>query len=141
MKIIFETRDEWKMFDNNTCPCDLGIEKYGCNGDCEDCYKESGVEIVKKFLETENLICNRAEDRDLLIPYIGKPVYINGYRWAKSFDGWVVIYEGEESQLCGRNLVFDYKGNRYSVFGFLPSRYTSSLDSSYHNAFYKGEKL
>ena len=64
------------------------------------------------------MICNRSEDRDLLIPYINKPVYVKGYCWNKSFDGWVVIYEGEESKLIGRNLVFDYRGKQYSVFGF-----------------------
>ena len=85
------------------------------------------------------MICNRSEDRDLLIPYINKPVYIKGYCWNKSFDGWVVIYEGDESRLIGRNLVFDYRGKQYSVFGFLPSRFTMCTDSSYNNAFYKEE--
>ena len=85
------------------------------------------------------MICNRSEDRDLLIPYIDKPVYIKGYCWGRKFDGWIVIYEIEESWLIGRNLVFDYRGKQYSVFGFLPSKYTMWTDSTYDNAFYKEE--
>lgn len=83
------------------------------------------------------MICNRSEDRDLLIPYIDKPVYIKGYCWGRKFNGWVVIYEIEEDRLTGRNLVFDYRGKQYSVYGFLPSRYTMWTDSTYNNAFYK----
>ena len=86
------------------------------------------------------MICNRSEDRDFLIPYINKPVYIKGYCWNKSFDGWVVVYEGEESRLIGINLLFDYRGQQYSVFGFLPSRYTMPTSSTYDNAFYKSEQ-
>ena len=87
------------------------------------------------------MICNRSEDRDLLIPYIDKPVYIKGYCCGRKFDGWVVIYEIEESWLTGRNLVFDYKGKQYSVYGFLPSRHTMWTSSTYDNAFYKGEVI
>ena len=85
------------------------------------------------------MICNRCEDSNLLIPYIDRPVYIKGYCWNKSFAGWVVIYGGEESQLYGRNLMFDYRGKQYPVFGFLPSRFTMRTDSSYNNAFYEKE--
>ena len=87
-----------------------------------------------------NMICNRCEEMDLLIPYIDKPVYIKGYYWNRSFDGWVVIYEIEKSWLTGRNLVFDYRGKQYSVYDFL-SRYTMWTNSTYNNAFYKGEVI
>ena len=48
-------------------------------------------------------------------------------------------YEGEKSNLVGRNLLFDYRGKTYPVYGFLPNRYTISTDSSYDNAFYDPE--
>lgn len=78
------------------------------------------------------MICNRKEDIDLFVQYINKPVYVKGYCWNKRFDGLVVVYEDEENRL-----VFDYNGKQYSVFGFLPSRFTMRTDSSYNNAFYK----
>lgn len=83
------------------------------------------------------MICNRCEDIEVLISYIGKPVYIRGYCWNRSFDGWVVIYDTGKSWVSDRTLRFDYMGKSYSVFGFLPSRFTSHLDSSYDNAIYK----
>lgn len=80
-----------------------------------------------------DMICNRSEDISLLIPYIDKPVYIKGYCWNKSFDGWVVIYKEKD------RLLFDYRGEQYPVFGFLPSRHTMWTDSSYNNAIYEVE--
>lgn len=85
------------------------------------------------------MICNKSEDMDLLIPYIDKPVYIKGHCWNKKFDGWTVIYEGEESRLIGRNLLFDYKGKTYPVYGFLPSRHTMKTSSVYNNAIYDND--
>ena len=85
------------------------------------------------------MICNRSEDRDLLLPYIDKPVYIKGYCYGRKFDGWTVLYEGKESRLIGRNICFDYKGGHYSVYGFLPSKYTMCTSSTYNNAIYKNE--
>ena len=85
----------------------------------------------------DNMICNRSEDIDLLIPYINKPVYIKGYCWNKRFDGWVVIYEGKKMLRSVSNLCFDYRGESHPVFGFLPSRFTMCTSSTYNNAFYK----
>lgn len=88
----------------------------------------------------ENMICNRSDEiEQWLVPYINRPVYVKGYCWNRSFDGWTVIYEGEKNNLVGRNLLFDYRGKTYPVYGFLPSRYTMSTDSSYNNAFYEPE--
>ena len=85
-----------------------------------------------------NMICNRSEDIDLLIPYIDKPVYIKGFCWNKTFDGWIVIYDNGVTWLRDRNLVFDYRGITYSVFGFLPSRFELQVpSSSNNNAIYK----
>ena len=77
------------------------------------------------------MICNRTENIDALIPYIDKPVYIKGFCWNRSFDGWTVIYND------GSGLMFDYRGKTYSVCGFLPSRFTMWCDSTYENAIYK----
>lgn len=85
----------------------------------------------------ENMICNRYEDLDMLIPYIDKPIYVKGYCWGYSFDGWTVIYDEGKNRFRDRNLMFDYRGNQYSVYGFLPSRHTMTTDSSYNNAFYQ----
>ena len=88
------------------------------------------------------MICNRSEDRDLLIPYIDKPVYIKGYCWGRKFDGWVVLYLDElkeRDKFDVFNIYFDYKGRTYPAYGFLPSRYTMYTDSSYNNAIYKEE--
>lgn len=81
------------------------------------------------------IICNRNENIDVLIPYIDKPVYVKGFCWNKSFDGWTVIYNGSTG------LMFDYRGKTYSVYGFLPSRFTMWCDSTYENAIYKSEVL
>ena len=83
----------------------------------------------------ENMICNRSENLDLLFPYIDKPVYVKGFCWNRSFNGWTVIYNN------GDGLVFDYRGKTYSVFGFLPSRFTMWHDSKYENAIYKNSSL
>lgn len=77
------------------------------------------------------MICNRSENIDTLIPYIDKPVYVKGFCWNKRFDGWTVIYNDSTG------LMFDYKGKAYSVYGFLPSRFTMWCDSTYENAIYK----
>ena len=83
----------------------------------------------------ENMICNRQEEiEQWLIPYIDRPVYVKGYCWGRIFSGWTVIYDDD-----GR-LLFDYRGKTYSAWGFLPSRFTLSTDSSYHNAFYEPER-
>ena len=88
----------------------------------------------------ENMICNRNDEiEQWLLPYINRPVYVKGYCWNRKFDGWTVIYEEEKSNLVGRNLLFDYRGKTYPVYGFLPSRYTISTNSSYDNAFYEPE--
>ena len=79
------------------------------------------------------VICNRVEDIDCLIPYIDKPVYVRGFCWNKSFNGWTVIYDN------GSGLKFDYRGETNSVYGFLPSRFTMRTASNYENAFYKNE--
>lgn len=90
----------------------------------------------------EYMICNRNEDVDMLIPYIDKPVYIKGFCWNKSFDGWAVIYDGGKSWWHDKNLMFDYKGKTYPVFGFLPSRFDLQVPSSSNrNAIYKEEIL
>ena len=90
----------------------------------------------------ENMICNRSENIDVLISYINKPVYIKGYCWNKVFDGWVVLYDKGKDFWHDTNLVFDYKGNTYSVFGFLPSRFDLQVPSSSNgNAIYKNEVL
>ena len=85
------------------------------------------------------MICNKSEDYESLFPYINKPVYIKGYRWGKTFDGWTVIYDVGSTWLHEKTLSFDYRGHSYSVFGFLPSRFTSRTDSSFYNAFYTDE--
>lgn len=88
----------------------------------------------------ENMICSRNKDINLLTPYINKPVYIKGYCWSKSFDGWVVIYDDGRKPWHGeRNLLFDYRGETYTVYGFLPGIYATDLSSTYNNAFYKKE--
>lgn len=90
----------------------------------------------------ENMICNRSENIDTLISYIDKPVYIKGYCWNKEFDGWVVLYDRGKDSWHDMNLVFDYKGSTYSVFGFLPSRFDLQVPSSSNrNAIYKNEVL
>lgn len=84
-----------------------------------------------------NMICNINEDIGLLVPYINKPVYIKGCCWGKKFDGWAIIhYNDKEIKSC-KNLLFDYRGNTYSVYGFLPSRFTMWTDPSDGNAIYK----
>ncbi len=94
-----------------------------------------------RVLNGDNMICNRSENMDLLVPYIDKPVYIKGYCWSRTFDGWVVLYIDEylKDERIERSLKFDYKGRTYSVFGFLPSKYTMCTSSSYNNAIYKEE--
>lgn len=91
----------------------------------------------------DNVICNKSEDIDLIIPYINKPVYIKGYCWGRRFNGWAVIYERnkatQSSIIDYMNLVFDYHGSTYPVYGFLPNRYTMRIDSSYNNAIYYTE--
>lgn len=88
----------------------------------------------------KNMICNRSENIDMLIPYINKPVYIKGFCWNKEFDGWVVLYDKGKDFWHDMNLVFDYKGNTYSMFGFLPSSLTLQVPSSSNrNAIYKNE--
>lgn len=89
----------------------------------------------------ENMICNRSENIDALTPYINKPVYIKGFCWNKEFDGWVVIYDRGKDWLRDVNLVFDYRGESYSVQGFLPNRLTMWSNSTYDNAIYKDEAL
>lgn len=86
------------------------------------------------------MICNRSEDIDLLVPYIGKPVYVKGYCWGKSFDGWTVIYDAGASWLHSKSFMFDYRGQSYPVLGFLPSKYTMRGTSSYNNAIYREEQ-
>ena len=85
------------------------------------------------------MICNRCENMDLLIPYIDKPVYIKGYCWNKKFDGWTVVYDEGKNKFRDINLMFDYRGEQYSVYGFLPSRYTMCTDSVYNNAIYAND--
>ena len=89
----------------------------------------------------ENMICNRRKNmEEALTPYINKPVYIKGYCWSKNFDGWVVLYldETEERDWLGHlNLYFDYKGKRYTVYGFLPSDPDDWISAYRHNAIYK----
>ena len=88
----------------------------------------------------ENIICNRNENIDLLIPYINKPVYIEGFCWNKAFNGWVIIYDRGKDNWRDMNLVFDYRGKTYSVYGFLPSRFDLQVPSSSNrNAIYKSE--
>ena len=90
----------------------------------------------------ENMICNRSEDIDLLTTYIDKPVYVKGVCWNRVFDGWAVIYNGGANWLRDVNLVFDYRGKTYPVFGFLPSRFDLQVSSSSNrNAIYKSEVL
>ena len=64
--------------------------------------------------------------------YVTLPVYIKGYCWNRTFDGWTVIYRREDGKLA-----FDYRGASYPVDGFLPSRFTMSCSSTYNNAFYE----
>lgn len=87
------------------------------------------------------MICNRSEDIDSLAPYINKPVYIKGFCWNRSFDGWVVIYDRGKNWLRDMNLVFDYRGESYPIQGFLPNRLTMCSNSTYNNAIYKNEVL
>lgn len=85
------------------------------------------------------VICNRSEDIDLLVQYIDKPVYIKGFCWNIKFDGWTVIYDIGKTWLHDRTLMFDYKGKSYSVYGFLPNKYTLYYDSSYGNTIYMSD--
>lgn len=88
----------------------------------------------------ENMICNRREEvEQWLIPYINRPVYVRWYCWSRKFDGWTVIYDDGKTRFHDRNLMFDYRGESYSVYGFLPSRYTMSTSPLYNNAFYEPE--
>lgn len=88
----------------------------------------------------KNMICNRSEELDSLIPFINCPVYIKGYCWGRTFDGWVVIYDaGGETIRGGKNLYFDYRGKSYPIVGFLPNRHTMWTSSTYDNAIYKSE--
>ena len=116
---------------------DIGFERFE-----EDFYADPNTSFIKpKNYEvgTNNIICNRSEGLEALVPYINKPVYVCGFCWNKRFDGWVIIYENycESSIFNTHHLVFDYRGHTYPVFGFLPSRFTSTLNSTYNNAFYK----
>lgn len=79
----------------------------------------------------KSMICNRNEEIDSLIHYIGEPVYIKGYCWGRAFDGWTVIYRRYDG-----NLAFDYRGASYSVNGFLPNGLVTNTSSTYNNAFY-----
>lgn len=72
---------------------------------------------------------NKLED---ILPFIDKPIYVKGYCWSRSFDGWTVIYKDKNGVLN-----FDYRGISYSVVGFLPNQYTSRLSSNYNNGFYE----
>ena len=85
----------------------------------------------------DNIICNKSEDIGLLVPYINMPVYIKGFCWNKKFDGWAIIHYNNKELPSSRNLLFDYRGNTYSAYGFLPSRFTMSTSLTYHNAIYK----
>ena len=90
----------------------------------------------------KNVICDRKENIDTLIPYIDKPVYVKGFCWNKRFDGWVVLYDKGKNFWNDMNLAFDYKGSSYSVAGFLPSRFDlQAPSSSNRNAIYKDEVL
>lgn len=115
------------------------------------CYKTGGCGVYEnrscyecpasrpEYVNRGNMICNRSENLNVLVPYVGKPVYIKGYCWNRSFDGWVVLYDTGPSWVSDITLMFDYKGHSYSVLGFLPSRFTSQLDSAYSNAIYKNQ--
>ena len=85
------------------------------------------------------MLCNSVENINILMQYVNKPVYIKGYCWCKKFDGWTVIYDEGKSRFHDVNLMFDYRGKKYPAYGFLPSRYTLFMDSTYNNAFYKTE--
>ena len=85
----------------------------------------------------DNMICNKSEDIGLLVPYINLPVYIKGFCWNKKFDGFAIIHYEDKVLPSSRNLLFDYRGNTYSVYGFLSSRFTMSTSSTCNNAIYK----
>jgi hypothetical protein len=87
----------------------------------------------------DNIICNRSENVGQLAPYLNQPVYVKGYCYNKRFDGWCIIHNNDKVLIDSRKLVFDYRGDTYSAYGFLPSRFTMITDSRYNNAFYKEE--
>lgn len=85
----------------------------------------------------ENMICDKIEDIGLLVPYLNQPVYIKGCCWNKVFDGWGIVHNNDKALLSSKNFMFDYRGNTYSVYGFLLSRFTMRISSTYNNAIYK----
>lgn len=75
------------------------------------------------------MICDmRKIEKSQLENYVGKPVYVKGVCWNRSFDGWSVIYRRESGDLW-----FDYRGGNYPVNGFLPNEFT--IGSSKNNCF------
>lgn len=77
------------------------------------------------------MICDMQKiEKSQLENYVGKPVYVKGVCWNRSFDGWTVIYRRESGDLC-----FDYRGGNYSVDGFLPNEFTLSFGSKSNNCF------
>lgn len=100
---------------------------------CRHCLGFDNFETSAKA-EENSMICNRREAIEgCLTPYIDKPVYVKGYCWGRKFDDWVVLY------MDGERMSFDYRGNTYPVWGFLPSRFTMDTDSSINNVIYDGE--
>lgn len=83
------------------------------------------------------VICDRCDNVGLLVPYINQPVYVKGYCYNKVFDGIGIVHYYDKTLIDSKNLVFDYRGDTYSAYGFLPSRFTMSTDSRYNNAFYE----
>ena len=75
------------------------------------------------------MICDMQKiEKSQLENYVGKPVYVKGVCWNRSFDGWTVIYRRESGDLW-----FDYRGGNYPVNGFLPNEFT--IGSSKNNCF------
>ena len=96
--------------------------------------EEIAAAIEERTIKAEenSMMCNRREAiEECLTPYINKPVYVKGYCWGREFDGWTVLY------MDGERMSFDYRGKTYPVWGFLPSRFTMTTDSSINNVIYK----
>lgn len=55
MRIIFESRDEYKSFVDTFCPASIGIEvEEDCDGECAKCLDNAGVTLIKEYEEKEN---------------------------------------------------------------------------------------
>lgn len=134
-------KDCWDQFDSFKKEHVI-IQTFGAQKDETGHYQMLVIycDYKKEEDKSKYILCDKSENiEESLKSWIDKPVYIKGCCWGKEFDGWTILYldEKEERNWLGHlNLWFDYKGKQYSVYGFLPSKYTYWTSSDYDNAIY-----